>query len=119
MGVRARPKTGDATRLHVALRACVSMLCPVVVFGCEPARGPSAPTVSLRMRGTPPDAMVTIDDEPLGSLEFVAAHGVALPPGVHWVTVKAQGYFPWDREVDAKSRSAPLALEVTLTKVPD
>jgi hypothetical protein len=71
------------------------------------------------MRGTPPNATVIIDEEALGSLEFVAAHGVALPPGVHHLTVKALGYFPWDREVEAKAGSAPIALDVALTRVPD
>ena len=28
---------------------------------------------------------------------------MALPPGVHHVTVKAAGYFPWDREVKAEA----------------
>ena len=54
------------------------------------------------MHGTPADAAVIIDEEAVGQLDFVAAHGVALPPGVHHVTVKARGYFPLDREVEAK-----------------
>ena len=89
------------------------------LVGCEPAKGPAQPTISLRMRGTPAEATVVIDDEPLGSLEFVAAHGVALPPGVHYVTVTAPGFFPWDHEVVAKPGSAPISLEVALTRVPD
>ena len=88
-------------------------------IACQPANAPAQPTVSLRMRGAPPDAAVTIDDEPLGSFEFVGAHGVALPPGVHHVTVKAPGFFPWDREIDAKAGSGPIVLEVALLRVPD
>jgi hypothetical protein len=84
-----------------------------------PAESARRPTVSLRMQGTPPDAAVIIDEETVGQLEFVAAHGVALPPGVHHVTVKATGYFPWDREVNAKEGSAPIRLDVVLTPVPD
>jgi hypothetical protein len=94
-------------------------LITIWLAGCEPAREPSRPTVSLRLRGGPPGATVIVDDEPLGSLEFVAAHGVALPPGVHHVTVIAVGYFPWDREIVAKTGSAPIALEVALERVPD
>ncbi len=89
------------------------------LLGCEPAKEPNRPTVSLHMRGGPPTATVMVDDEPLGSLEFVAAHGVALPPGMHHVTVQAAGYFPWDREIEATPGSAPIALEVALTPVPD
>ena len=77
------------------------------------------PTVSLRMRGNPADAIVIIDDQALGTLELVMAHGVALPPGVHHITVKAEGFFPWDREVEAKLGSGMMHLEVALTPVPD
>jgi hypothetical protein len=95
-------------------------ICPCLMdFGCEPAKQPSQSTVSLRMHGGPPDATVIIDDEPVGSLEFVAARGVALPPGLHHVTVEAHGYFPWDREIDAKPGSPLIALEVALNRVPD
>jgi hypothetical protein len=87
--------------------------------GCQPAQSPTGPTVSLRMRGTPAEATVIIDDEAIGTLDFVAAHGVALPPGVHHVTVKAIGYLPWDREVSAEIGAAPILLSVALAPVPD
>ncbi len=96
--------------------ATLAWLC---VCACEPAKSVAAQTISLRMRGQPPTATVIIDDEPLGSLEFVSAHGVALPPGVHHLTVHAQGYFTWDRAIDAKPGSGPIVLEVALTQVPD
>jgi hypothetical protein len=87
---------------------------------CQPAQSASSqPTISLRMRGTPAGATVVIDEEALGTLDFVAAHGVALPPGVHHVTVKATGYFPSDVAVDARPGSPPVALEVALVPVPD
>jgi hypothetical protein len=69
------------------------------------------------MGGTPPHATVTIDDEPVGTLSHVASRGVALPPGRHRISVEAPGYFPWDREVDAKS--APVRLSVTLAPLPE
>jgi hypothetical protein len=71
------------------------------------------------MHGTPAEATVIIDDEAIGTLDFVTAHGVALPPGVHHVSVKALGYLPWDREVTAELGSAPVVLDVALTPVPD
>jgi hypothetical protein len=100
-------------------RKCACVALWSVLAGCEPAKQPSQVTVSLRMRGTPSEATVIIDDEPLGSLEFVSAHGVALPPGVHYVTVTAPGFFPWDHEVVAKEGAGPIALVVALTRVPD
>ncbi|HXX67649.1 MAG TPA: PEGA domain-containing protein [Polyangiaceae bacterium] len=89
-------------------------------FGaCAPAVSPPRPTVSLRLRGGPPEATVVVDEETLGTFEYVAAHGVALPPGIHRVTVQAPGYFPWDREVEAKSGTPPILLEVAMSPVPD
>jgi hypothetical protein len=86
---------------------------------CLPAQSPTQPTISLRMSGSPSGATVIIDEEALGTLDFVAAHGVALPPGVHHITVKAEGYFPSDREVDARPGSPPVRLEIALAPVPD
>ncbi|MDP9001065.1 MAG: PEGA domain-containing protein [Myxococcota bacterium] len=110
-------------RTECSRAAFICLICHVaaaaLAIGCEPAKAPVQPTVSLRIRGAPLNATVIVDEEALGSLEFVAAHGVALPPGVHYVTVKAPGYFPWDREVDAKPGASAIALEVALTKVPD
>jgi PEGA domain-containing protein len=89
------------------------------VGSCRPAETARAPTMSLRLQGSPADATVIVDDDALGTLDFVAAHGVALPPGVHHLTVKAAGYFPWDREITAQAGAPPLKLEVALTPVPD
>jgi hypothetical protein len=75
------------------------------------------PTTSLRVKGSPQDASVTIDDQYLGALAYVAAHGVALPPGKHRITVVKAGFFPWDKVVDALD--VPIHLEVVLTRIPD
>jgi hypothetical protein len=89
------------------------------LMACRPPLVAAIPKVSLRMVGTPADATVVIDDEVVGSLDLVAAHGVALPVGVHHVTVKASGYFPWDQEVKAVEGQAPIRLAVALVAVPD
>lgn len=75
-------------------------------------------TVSLRMAGTPADAIVTIDDQTVGPLDFVASRGVALPPGVHHITVQAPGYFPFDQEVTAKITDPPTPIRVSVRLVP-
>jgi hypothetical protein len=90
-----------------------------LVVACRPPESVRPPTVSLRLRGGPPDAAVIVDEETVGQLDFVAARGVALPVGVHHVTVKATGYFPWDREVEAREGAGPIRLDVTLIPVPD
>jgi hypothetical protein len=84
---------------------------------CGPPRSPR--TVSMRMTGSPKSASVTVDDQYVGTLEIVAARGVALPPGAHRVSVEAPGYFPWDRIVEAKEGQPPIRLEVTLVAIPD
>ena len=95
-------------------------LAALLLLSCAPAESPGQqPTVSLRMTGAPADAVVVIDDEAVGTLELVQAHGVALPVGVHHITVKAEGYFPWDKEVEAKLGSEPIRLDAKLTPVPD
>jgi hypothetical protein len=109
-------------RPRVAHLALAAMLAAASSSACglqPPDTSGRRETISLRMRGGPPDAAVVIDEETVGQLDFVTAHGVALPLGVHRVTVKAAGYFPWDREVEAKSGSPPIQLDVALTHIPD
>jgi hypothetical protein len=91
----------------------------LVAVGCQPRDVVRLPKVSLRMHGAPADAVVIIDEEPVGTLELVQARGVALPVGLHHITVKAQGFFPWDREVRADEGQPPIRLEVALMPVPD
>lgn len=75
------------------------------------------PTVSLRVKGNVPDAQVTIDDQLVGPLGYVAARGVAMPRGRHRITVEKTGYFPWDALVEAKD--GPVLLQVDLVPIPD
>lgn len=86
------------------------------IASCQLTANPAS-TVSLRVRGNVADAQVTIDDIPVGVLAFVAARGVALPPGRHRITVERTGYFPWDALVEAKDD--PIYLQITLVPIPD
>ena len=87
------------------------------VSACQ-VGGASAPhTVSLRVQGNVPDAQVTIDDQAVGVLAFVASRGVALPPGRHRITVEKPGYFPWDALVEATRE--PVHLQIALVPIPD
>lgn len=90
-----------------------------LALGLSACVPPVPPTVSLRVKGGVPDASVTIDDEYVGALAFVAARGVALPAGTHRITVEKAGYFPWDRLVEAKSGDPPVHLQIDLTRIPD
>jgi len=70
-----------------------------------------------RVKGTPPDAGVWIDEEFVGPLSIVAAHGFRLPEGEHRISIQKEGYFPWDRQVVAGRE--PLFFDVSLQAVPD
>jgi uncharacterized lipoprotein YbaY len=99
-------------RGRAALLACLALTACELNFP-----KPKAPTVSLRMQGTPAEASVTIDDEYVGPLSVVMARGVALPVGSHRVSVEAEGYFPWDKIVEA--RKDLVRLDVKLVPIPD
>ena len=74
-------------------------------------------TVPLRLRGTPGDAVVVIDDQRVGPLAFVAARGMRVAPGTHRITVEAPGFLPFDTSVEAVE--AIVAVDVKLVPVPD
>jgi hypothetical protein len=71
----------------------------------------------VRSAATPRDASVIIDEEYIGPLYYVVARGVRLPVGQHRITVEKEGYFPWDRLVEAGRE--PIVLKVKLVRVPD
>lgn len=91
-------------------------LLALALAGCAAS---SPRTTSLRVSGAPADASVTIDDKYIGAFVYVQRRGVALPPGKHRITVEKQGFFPWDRLVEAREGEPPVMLDVTLTRIPD
>ncbi len=115
MGVSATLRRPAAARLAAVLSLCGAL--GVTGAGCQVHSAPV--TTSLRMDGAPRDARVTVDDQHLGALAFVARRGVALPPGRHRVTVEKAGYFPFDQVVVAEEGDPPVQLRVVLEKIPD
>ena len=92
-----------------------------ILLGACPGCGPQPrAAVSLSMayaKQTPADASVSIDEQYIGPLGYVAAHGVRLPEGEHRISVTKAGYFPWDRLVSAGRD--PIKLDITLEPIPD
>jgi hypothetical protein len=86
--------------------------CANVIIGT-----PSVRTVPVRLRGSPPDATVTLDDQRVGSLALVEARGMRVFPGRHRISVEAAGYLPFDRAVEAKDEL--VVVDVKLVPVPD
>jgi hypothetical protein len=121
MGGSVAAASNVAGRVAPAMRKLTAMAAAVMALSlataCAFVPYSSTQTVSLRVKGNVPDAQVTVDDIPLGALGYVAAHGVALPPGKHRVTVERAGYFPWDAVVEAQDE--PIQLDVKLVPVPD
>ena len=70
-----------------------------------------------RTPSTPRDADVIVDEEYVGPLYLIATQGLRLPVGRHRVTVTSEGYFPWDRLVEADR--TPIQLSVNLVPVPE
>ncbi|HVY44950.1 MAG TPA: PEGA domain-containing protein [Minicystis sp.] len=95
-----------------ASRALLVSLLAALATACT-----SEAKTSLRVGGAPLDASVTIDDQYLGSFAYVQAHGVALPPGKHRITVEKPGYFPWDRLVEGNGTL--IRLDVAMVKIPE
>jgi hypothetical protein len=96
----------------------LALLFILSVTSCQ--MGAERPAVSLSLERNPKsprDASVTIDEEYIGPLGYVAAHGVKLPAGKHRITIEKPGYFPWDRLVEAST--APVHFDVTLEPIPD
>ena len=99
-------------RLGPRLWSLVLLL--VAAVGCLRA------AVTLRLTPdaqTPSDAKVTIDEQFVGTLGFVAARGVRLPEGEHRVSIEREGYFPYD-EIVVSARE-PIHLRVHLQRLPD
>ncbi len=104
-------------RLGRVLLALSVALCPALP-ACHATVGPAA--VDLRIRASQRaagEASVYIDEEYVGPLGYVAARGVRLPVGQHRITITMDGYFPWDRLVEADRQ--PIRLNVELVPIPD
>jgi hypothetical protein len=94
MGVTVQYRS--AARARVVL---VVLLALFALIGCG-GNPTNVRSVSLRMRGGPARATVTIDDRRVGPLDVVA-----------------EGCIPWDKEIEATE--APVVLDVTLEPLPD
>ncbi len=112
MNAPAPPRRGPFA--FAALRR-LALAAALAAAACQPTYGPTL--AHVRMQGTPPDAIVTVDDRPVGTLAVVARRGLAVEPGKHRVSVERPGYFPWDALVEADDR--PVQLSVALERVPD
>ena len=106
-----------ARALLLALGLALAVALGPSLAACGPPAAPK--TVSMRVVGGPANASVTVDDIFVGTLDVVSTRGVALPPGIHHVSVEAPGHLPWDKVVQAAEGTGPVQLDVVLVKIPD
>jgi hypothetical protein len=102
-------------RLRLIASTCACAITGLLLLGCG-----LRPAFSVKIAvadKTPRDASVFIDEEFIGMLGYVAAHGVRMPEGEHRLTVERDGYFPFDRIL--KSDGEPIVLQVQMTPLPD
>lgn len=103
----------DARRRAISLAFALGVVA-LALTGCLRA----AVTLTLTPDNqTPIDAKVTIDEQFVGPLGFVAERGVRLPEGEHRISVEREGYFPYDQIV--VSDRQPIRLQVHLQRLPD
>lgn len=70
-----------------------------------------------RAAKTPGNASVIVDEQYIGPLNYVAAHGIRVEAGVHRISIEKDGYFPYDQRVEAEGGT--IQLNVELTPIPD
>lgn len=99
------------------MKAPVALITLLAATSCiqEPRAAVSLHVV--RAHGTPADASVTIDEEYIGPLGWVAARGVRLPIGEHRISIEKTGYFAEDLLVVADRK--PIKIEARLVPIPD
>jgi hypothetical protein len=110
-------RRGWRTLCRFAAMSTLGLVTAAALGGCSIGLRSAVSMKLNRAKATPRDASVYIDEEFIGPLYYVAAHGVRLPTGKHRISITRDGYFPWDRLVEADRQ--PIAVDVELVPVPD
>jgi hypothetical protein len=104
MRVRCSKLAGASARLGSASASVLAALALVlasalVASGCM-QKPPTVKMAYLKVVAEPPAATVYIGDRFVGTARLLAKSPKALPPGVKFMTFKAQGFFPHDLRLD-------------------
>ena len=117
---RGRAQTSTKLTAALAVSGTVAFVVAIAIAllsGCSDGLNAAVSLKVARSAETPRDASVIIDEQYIGPLGYVAAHGVRLRVGEHRISVEKNGYFPFDRLVVADRDD--LRLDVKLEPVPD
>jgi hypothetical protein len=100
------------------MRAAVALYAVVTLAACAGANGTvRGPTGGIKLRCTPADATVYVDDEYRGACTLFAERPLLLAAGDHRLQVDASGHFPYYGEVNTSG--IVQTLEVELVARPD
>ncbi len=97
----------------------VGSLCALAYLACLSACGATS-TYAVHFKRhpkTPGSASVIVDEQYVGPLAYVAAHGIRVESGEHRISIEKDGYFPYDQLVQAEQ--GIIQLEVELVPIPD
>jgi hypothetical protein len=95
-----------------------AIITAIFTTGCGAGQlGREGPRGTVRFKGEPADATVSIDETHLGPIGMFEEHGVKLRPGTHRIVVEKEGYFPEYRLVEV-ARNKLVTLEIKLREVP-
>ena len=96
----------------------LSLLIAAVIAGCGGARlKTEGPRGTVRFKGEPEDAHLSIDETSLGPVAMFQESGVRLRPGTHRIVVRKEGYFPEYRLVEVVEDELTV-VEVELRAIP-
>ena len=99
-------------------KTALSLLIAAVVIGCGGARlKTDGPRGTVRFKGEPKDAHLSIDETSLGPVAMFRESGVKLRPGTHRILVQKEGYFPEYRLVEVAENEL-IVVEVELRAIP-
>jgi len=104
-------RRGDTAEALSELEPLASKLTPAEV-AAPPAQSPRAAT-QLMISSPIDDVAISLDGNPAGELPYIAA----VTPGVHRVTLTADGYLPYERDVRVLDGSV-VPLDVALQERP-
>ena len=99
-------------------RICSAMLLAALVIGCGGAQKPAeTPRGTVRFKGDPEDALLSVNEMHLGPIQMFEEKGVLLKPGPQRIVVSKEGFFTEYRIVDVEANTVT-TVEVTLREIP-
>jgi len=103
--------------MHTVLKALWVFLLTAALFGCGAAQRPEEPRGTVRFKGEPKDAELTVNETHLGPIGMFEESGVRLRPGKQRVEVSKEGYFTEYRLVDVTADGL-VEMEIHLREIP-